>query len=871
VAEGSEFTVVEPSLSLEVGERRELTVEHAPISPGAKQDTLQLLSNDPDSPQIEIALSSHAVVVDPCSAVLEPATIDLGLVGVGEARAARFYARNTGAAACLVREVRLIPGPGAAAEVRLLDPPAVGSTIEPGATRVLEVEVAPQVTGTRDATLELSFSNPGTNELSATVHALAGVTPLSVEPPVVDFGPTPLGCAIPDQRRLTLRRVAGGSGRVLTLSIQNDASGSFSVAATPAELAFWQTLAATVSYDPQSAGRHTAELYIFTDSSPTPIVVPLAGEGVASTMRSETTVLEPRAIDLLFLVDNSCSMGPAQEALAAALPVFDQVRLERQADVRAAVITTDMKDPSHAGRFQGVPPVMDGASPAFLADLTDRVIQGTEGSGNEMGILALYSAFREPLSSSDNAGFIRPDADLALVVVTDENDFSPNSPGISAVVATVRSAAGRRLITAGVIGPISGTCTGPYGVGNATDRWAELIGRVQDDLHTSFCSPMEDNLRAIAAHLFGSPAIVLRGRPVISTIQVAVDGVQLHPAAWTYDLSTNRVVIFDPADASIGASVEVTYASICLSPTCGDGTTDAGEQCDDMNDTATDACNACNEAVCGDAIVQANIEPCDDGNLIAGDACLPGCIAASCGDGALQMGVEACDDGNTIDGDGCPSTCRFYTLGGPISEPYVPLIGGSTLTFTGSADPFDDGEATIVLPFGFSLFDVPSSTLTVSVNGFVSTTNGGPQSWVNDIFPAAALPDGVMAPWWDDLYLDEAIDGGAAVSWAVLGAAPSRTAVIEWRDLRLRGQSTEDHRRFTFQLQLEEGGTIRFAYADSETAGVVPSVASASAGIEDPAALRGVEALGCSPNCDGRPRPPRADGFPVQAVVTFAP
>ncbi|MBK8262862.1 MAG: hypothetical protein IPK80_16190 [Nannocystis sp.] len=40
------------------------------------------------------------------------------------------------------------------------------------------------------------------------------------------------------------------------------------------------------------------------------------------------------------------------------------------------------------------------------------------------------------------------------------------------------------------------------------------------------------------------------------------------------------------------------------------------------------------------------------------DACTSACQAAVCGDNLVQAGVEACDDGNKIDDDGCPSACR---------------------------------------------------------------------------------------------------------------------------------------------------------------------------------------------------------------------
>jgi large repetitive protein len=99
------------------------------------------------------------------------------------------------------------------------------------------------------------------------------------------------------------------------------------------------------------------------------------------------------------------------------------------------------------------------------------------------------------------------------------------------------------------------------------------------------------------------------------------------------------------------------------STTCGNGTLDPGEQCDDGNQTPGDGCSAtCQnevEAVCGDGLVGTG-EECDDGNTADGDGCSSTCKregSAACGNGALDTGEE-CDDGNTTDGDGCSSTCK---------------------------------------------------------------------------------------------------------------------------------------------------------------------------------------------------------------------
>lgn len=103
-------------------------------------------------------------------------------------------------------------------------------------------------------------------------------------------------------------------------------------------------------------------------------------------------------------------------------------------------------------------------------------------------------------------------------------------------------------------------------------------------------------------------------------------------------------------------------------PECGDGTLDAGEECDDGNTSNCDGCNSvCVAEFCGDGVpnngvtnscTDASAEACDDGNTVAGDGCESNCTVTivECGDGK-KVQNEGCDDGNTDNCDGCNADC----------------------------------------------------------------------------------------------------------------------------------------------------------------------------------------------------------------------
>ncbi len=136
--------------------------------------------------------------------------------------------------------------------------------------------------------------------------------------------------------------------------------------------------------------------------------------------------------------------------------------------------------------------------------------------------------------------------------------------------------------------------------------------------------------------------------------------------------------------------------STCRPARCGDGLKVGPEQCDDGNATASDGCEAnctvtlptatetdgwtcpvpgqpCIRTTCGNG-TQEGSEQCDDGDNDSGDGCSPFCrkepvcpaaggaCMTACGDGLLlpidkTMGQE-CDDGNTVSGDGCSTACK---------------------------------------------------------------------------------------------------------------------------------------------------------------------------------------------------------------------
>ena len=104
----------------------------------------------------------------------------------------------------------------------------------------------------------------------------------------------------------------------------------------------------------------------------------------------------------------------------------------------------------------------------------------------------------------------------------------------------------------------------------------------------------------------------------------------------------------DPTTSTTTPSTTGPGTSTGDDPVCGNGTMENGEECDHGPDNADDAaCTAgCKIAVCGDELIQKDVEVCDNGvndGLYGGCAIDCKALAPHCGDNILDVGHEECD------------------------------------------------------------------------------------------------------------------------------------------------------------------------------------------------------------------------------------
>ncbi len=228
-------------------------------------------------------------------------------------------------------------------------------------------------------------------------------------------------------------------------------------------------------------------------------------------------VEECKKMDIVFVVDNSGSMKEEQDNLAANFPKFVKVindyktKSGEQLDYRLAVTSSDdQKDKGKfgVGRGEGAPNgCMPGPSRPWLERVDGdvngffscRAQLGTKGSGTERplesALLGVSKRIADKTNTAAGASFLREDALLAMVLLTDEDEGGKEDPGqLARPMATypaefdkVKGERGR-WASAVIAGPKA--CTSP-GLGDAAEakRLQGFIGTVgKNGVFASICT-----------------------------------------------------------------------------------------------------------------------------------------------------------------------------------------------------------------------------------------------------------------------------------------------------------------------------------------------------------------------------------------------
>ncbi|MEQ8977082.1 MAG: choice-of-anchor D domain-containing protein, partial [Deltaproteobacteria bacterium] len=665
----------------------DIAMTYRPLAPGAHTTTFDIASDDRDTPTVTIDVTAEAIDSTGCAIEVVPATIEFGGVAPGTPSEASANITNIGTGVCAATVVGLAAGSDAQFEIVGNAPSGI---LNAGESLTVTARFLPTAEAAYTGAIDVQTSDP--NNAAPTIGlAGTGLSPfgsVQASPTSIDFGTVAVGCSNQATRTFTLTNFTGGAATV-DVSVEAGSSADFAVVTTPASFMIPDGGASTVTigFVPSAMQTSLGRIRVDVMGLP-PLFVPVRGTGGAMPTNTETFPgQQPGVRDILFLIDDSCSMAAEQARLADVAPIFIDRGDVSGADYHMAVATTD-PTPAVRGTLRGNPSVIDWMSASRVEDLVANIQQGTGGSGNEQGLRGAAEAVSNPtLIAGANAGFLRNNATLTVILISDEEDSSPNT-----VASYLSDMATRPVGLPGSLRvfTITGGNNGCQGGGTsaqATQRYP-LAASQSGGFDASICSPQYNEvITQIADETFGlvRDTFQLGSNPAPGTVMVRVNGAVVPTdtgtvANWGVDYTTGQVVFAPGRAPATTATVEIDYTGVCVPSTCGDGTPDAAEECDDGNATNTDACiDTCYAASCGDGFVQAGVEFCDDGNTIVGDGCNFICGIEECGNGILEP-PETCDLG-TGNSDTAPDTCRTTCA--------APSCGDAVVD---TGEPCDDGN-----------------------------------------------------------------------------------------------------------------------------------------------------------------------------------
>ncbi len=284
-------------------------------------------------------------------------------------------------------------------------------------------------------------------------------------------------------------------------------------------------------------------------------------------------------VDILFVVDNSGSMGTHQQNLADNISKFTKTFSKNSIlKYNIGVVTTDMMGCYYSncdsmGRLVGAIKVVSNGTPNKDTVLADNLTVGTGGSSFEESFAPVLAALDPTMLAGTNAGFYRPGASLAIIFITDAEDQSRNitPKQFYASLVQMKNQDPKKVLGYGVIVP-TGVADCPRDEYANPDRIEDFLGMVVNGSKGqnvfNLCDPdFGQRIAGMAKDIVDEVGGVfyLNRMPAVDSIRVTYGKALLPQDAkkgWSFDAGRNAIVLGDQIDwesQPTGSRIMVNY------------------------------------------------------------------------------------------------------------------------------------------------------------------------------------------------------------------------------------------------------------------------------------------------------------------------
>lgn len=571
-----EFTLLTPlpaSKDLAPGQTLSFKVQFIPKDAKPDKGALIIETADPDTPKLKIPVDSRLGSSQECDLKISPSVMQFGFVAAGRSRRLPLNLHNNGYGTCTFQQVNIAPNPQSAFA---LIKPLQGKTLAAGMRMTVEVSLTPRSASTYQGQLNLRSNDSKTPVAKIQLVASSGKVCIEALPDPLDFGSVKAGCSTPKET-LEVFNICSRSLTVTGLkfsSSTNKPNREFifiQAPIMPKTLKYGQSFSLQMVYAPKNLGQDLGSLEVSNSvKGQSPIVISLLGKGVNTDEQTDTfQQTDKPKIDILFVVDDSCSMRSYQQNLASNFKVFIKWASQLKVDFQIGITTTDVTGKrAGAGCLRGSVKILKPTTPSLESQFQRNVNVGTQGSYDERGLQAAYKALTAPAITGCNKGFYRKPASLSIVFISDEPDFSKQS--VNFYVNFYKNLKGFRRsaqLRASAIALKSKAQCQRGGGGCRYYTVAKLLRGIYEGIKSNTWGQTLNQLGAIT---FGYQSQFFLTRPAIpSTIKVSVDGrsvPQNSSTGWTYDGSSNSINFSKNAIPKSRSTIKITYRSVCLPP-----------------------------------------------------------------------------------------------------------------------------------------------------------------------------------------------------------------------------------------------------------------------------------------------------------------
>ena len=310
-----------------------------------------------------------------------------------------------------------------------------------------------------------------------------------------------------------------------------------------------------ITHSPTDFDPDHGELYVYSNDPYSPeTVAEQDGGGSYEDLLEELFVQEEISeVDILFVVDNSGSMGGNQTQLAQNIETFMNVFITSGIHYNIGFITTD--DSTAVG------PVVDPTSSDPVTEIQNIINTiGVTGSPTEKGIQYAHEALQAGYDFGPGSSFWRYDAKLIVIFISDEDDFGNITPAdLSSYMIAVKGNADYAIAHA-VAGDYPGGCNNNGGASQGYEYFT-LVNMLGGTFLSICMDDWGTPLEGLANDSILKSKFSLQKYPIEDTITVKVNGVE-QSTGWYYDLATNSIVFDQNNIPQANSFVYISYNPI---------------------------------------------------------------------------------------------------------------------------------------------------------------------------------------------------------------------------------------------------------------------------------------------------------------------